>query len=231
MSEYITVIAAKKVRGGVISIKTDIDEYLYDELKTLLPHADARRTGSDDEYRRIYLSPATVEKYRLKPGVRIEYAELIEIIEASNFARAKNKALSLMTGRDYSAGGLIKKLSQTYPKSAAESACSEMIRLGFIREDDYGRRLAEEYICRRGMSKRNAVMKLREKGFDGELAASLADSVEYNPTESINKILSAKYHELPADAAGRRKMYAMLYRKGFSASEISAAIDEFLYDE
>lgn len=72
-----------------------------------------------------------------------------------------------------------------------------MIRLGFIREDDYGRRLAEEYICRRGMSKRNAVMKLREKGFDGELAASLADSVEYNPTESINKILSAKYHELP----------------------------------
>ncbi|HIZ16351.1 MAG TPA: RecX family transcriptional regulator [Firmicutes bacterium] len=231
MPEYITVIAAKKVKGGVISLKTDIDEYLYDELKTLLPHADDRRIGSEDEYRRIYLSPAVAEKYQLRPGVRIEYAELIEIIEASNFARAKSKALSLLTGRDYSTGGLIKKLSETYPKAAAEAACSEMVRLGFIKEEDYGRRLAEEYICRRGMSKRQAVMKLRDKGFDAGLAESLADSVEYNPTESINKILSSKYGELPTDAAGRRKMYDMLYRKGFSSAEISAAIDEFLYDE
>lgn len=231
MPEYITVISAKKVKGGVISVKTDIDEYLYEELKVLLPHADARRTGSDSEYRRIYISPATAEEYRLKPGMRLEYEELVQIIEASNFARAKNKALSLLTGRDYSSGGLVKKLSQVYPKSAAESACEEMVRLGFIREDDYGRRLAEEYICRRGLSRRHAVMKLREKGFDGELAESMVNSVEYNPAESINKIISAKYDVLPSDAAGRRKMYSMLYRKGFSAAEISAAVNDFYYDE
>ena len=51
MPEYITVISVKKVKGGVVSVKTDIDEYLYEELKDLLPRADGRRTGSGEEYR------------------------------------------------------------------------------------------------------------------------------------------------------------------------------------
>lgn len=231
MPEYITVISVKKVKGGVVSVKTDIDEYLYEELKDLLPRADGRRTGSGEEYRRIYLSPVVAEKYRLNPGVRLEYDTLIEIIEASNFARAKNKALSLLTGRDYSSCGLIKKLSESYPNQAAERACIEMLRLGFIREEDYCRRLAEDYILHKGMSKKCAVMKLKEKGFDSILAQSIVDDIDYNPVESINKILNTKYGGMPDDAATRRKIYAMLYRKGFSSSDISAAIDEFLYNE
>ena len=215
MSEYITVISAKRVRGGVVSVKTDMDEYLYAEIKGLLPRADGRRT----------------ESHGIKPGARLEYEELTAIIEESNFARAKSKALFLLTGRDYSSGGLVKKLCESFPRGAAESACSEMLRLGLIHEEDFGRRLAEEYICRKGMSRRHAVIKLKEKGFDGETAEALVSGIEHDPVESIRRLIAAKYKEIPSDAAGRRKMYAMLYRKGFSAADISAAVGEISYDE
>ncbi len=231
MSEYITVISAKRVRGGVVSVKTDMDEYLYAEIKGLLPRADGRRTGSTDEYRHIYLNPAVAESHGIKPGARLEYEELTAIIEESNFARAKSKALFLLTGRDYSSGGLVKKLCESFPRGAAESACSEMLRLGLIHEEDFGRRLAEEYICRKGMSRRHAVIKLKEKGFDGETAEALVSGIEHDPVESIRRLIAAKYKEIPSDAAGRRKMYAMLYRKGFSAADISAAVGEISYDE
>ncbi len=224
MQEEITVISAKAVRGGVIAVKTDIDEYLYSELLPFLPRADKRRAGI--EYRIFYISPAAEEKYGVKPGNKMEYDDLLRLVEDSNFIRAKGKALTLLTGRDYSSAGLVKKLCEFYPKQSAQRACDEMLRLGLIKDEDYARRIAEELISRKGMSRKMAAAYMKNKGIDDDLALRALDETEYDPAQSIKKIILSKYRRQLSDETGFRRLYAALARRGFAYEDIRAAIED-----
>lgn len=221
MTDRITVISAKKARGGVIAVKADINEYLYADISPLLPRIDRRRKGS--EYRIIYISPQAEEKYSVTPGRSMDYDEFTAMLEDSSYMRAKNKALALLTARDYSRGGLARKLRESYPESAVERACGDMLRLGIIRDDDYAARLARELVTRKCMSRRAAEAYMRNKGVGEELISRALDESGYDPSQNIKKLVQTRYARLMSDEQGRRKLRDTLLRRGFSYSEICDA--------
>ncbi len=163
----------------------------------------------------------------VREGCVIDDERLRELLEKSDKKRAREKALWLLSQRDYSRKKLFEKLRSETSEDAAESVCDRMEEVGLLNDESYSRRLAHDLIYLKKLSPRGALYKLMEKGIERELAEEVLGEFDADPVEQLVELIERKYADKLDDEKLRRRTIAALQRLGYSWSDISAAISQF----
>lgn len=183
----------------------------------------------DSEYA-MKLDTATLAENGITVGYTLDDDELKELIEKSDYRRAKEKALYLISGRDYSKKQLMDKIKKDSSEETAEEVCERMEELGLVNDENYARRLAHDLIYLKKLSVRGAKYKLMEKGIDRELCDEILEEFEVDPVEQLTELIERKYADKLDDEKGRRRTIAALQRLGYSWSDIKSALSDYEND-
>ena len=174
----------------------------------------------------VKLDAATAQEARLRVGMELDDEELHELLQKSDAARAKEKALYLLEHRPHAKRELERKLSRTVGEEAAQAAADRMEELGLVDDADYAARLAQE-LARKGYAFSRTVQELVRRGVDRELAQEAAREASPDPEEAIRRLIQRKYERRLGDEKGRRHTAAALQRLGYRWEEIRSALREF----
>lgn len=164
---------------------------------------------------------------RIDVGDEIDDEKLKDVINQSNTKRAKDKAMWLISYRDYSKKELTEKIAKDSSFEAAQKAVERLEELGLINDDKYASRYAHDLLNIKRLSKSGAIRKLTEKGIDRDLARDTVDSFDIDASENIKAIISKKYAKNLLDEKGKRRCVNGLLRLGYSYSDIKSALNEF----
>ncbi len=182
----------------------------------------------EDEFRFI-LYKKELSIFHMEEGKEISEAAIRKILTEILPERAKLRSMNLVKNRNYTEYQLREKLKQGfYPETAIEEAVAYMKAHHYIND----RRYAKDYIVYYSESRsRGRIMQdLLRKGISREVIQDVCErdlEEEKIPEEKqlIEKLLEKKhYRKETADYEMKQKMAAFLYRKGFSADSIGAAL-------
>ena len=179
----------------------------------------------------LKLDSRTVAETGLAPGDEIDDDTLREYIDLSDFRRAKEKALWLISQRDHSKKELIDKISTTVSRDAAVKAADRMEELRLIDDAGFAKRYAKSLLEIKHMSKRGARYKLIQKGIDKDLADEVLCELDDNPREHIRAVIEKKYSGRLSDEKIKRRCAAALNRLGYNYSDINSVMREYIEDE
>ncbi|MCQ4021984.1 MULTISPECIES: regulatory protein RecX [unclassified Ruminococcus] len=167
----------------------------------------------------------------IKKGVTIADEQLHNLVVMSEQRRAKEKALYLLGFHDHSKKELFNKLKRTNSEEASEYAADKMVELGFVDDERYARRYAEQLAEVKHMSIRGIRQKLYEKGFERELIDEVTSELELDPQDNIRALVERKYERYLKDEKGIKKTVSALQRMGYCWSDINAVIEEYTEEE
>ena len=163
-------------------------------------------------------------------GKEITNAEIDELITKSENHRAKEKALWLLSRRDYSKTELLKKLKCDASDEAAEQTAERMEEVGLINDTSYAKRYASDLFHIKQLSNRMVLYELTGKGIDKELAREVIEELAVKDEETIAALVQRKFPVLESEKEIRRA-HAYLLRKGYSYGLISGALKNHTKEE
>ena len=138
---------------------------------------------------------------------------------------AKNYAIYLLEKRDYSQKELLKKICEKYSETEAAEAVLLAVEYGYVNDRKYARYLAEKYFSAYG--KKRVSEELFKRGIDREIISQTLEDTynSENETNKIVKLINQKTKGIfPQEKKERDKLFAFLFRKGFSSAEIGNAL-------
>lgn len=147
----------------------------------------------------------------------------------AEYERARKRAMYLLGSRPYSTAALREKLLNNYSEETADKVVHEMIRYGFLDDEDYARRLASAIIKGKKYGLHRAKAEMRRKGVSDELIEqALSEYSREDIEESLTELVRKKYSERLYDRDERQKVIAALARRGYGFGETKDAIMKVL---
>ena len=152
--------------------------------------------------------------------------------EARNVAAAgadertvRTAALALLAGRDFSRRELTARLLRKgHDARQVEAVIEGLVREHLLREERY----AEQFVTQhagRGQGPVRIRMELREKGVDGEAIEKAIDEADADWVAAAREARRRKFGAAPpADYRERAKQARFLQYRGFSSTQIRAAL-------
>lgn len=162
---------------------------------------------------------------RVKIGTVVDDEFLSKLQFESDYNRAKEKALYLLSFRDYSKKELCVKLKKDYCLQAVEKAILRMEELGFINDNLFAQKYAKKLLFNKHFSKRKAEFELLQKGIDKDTICEILENLEYNAVEQIRILVNKKYNQAYIDEKIKKRAVAFLQRHGFSWDDIKQVLD------
>lgn len=181
----------------------------------------------DDEYS-VNINSAVFSKYNIKVGAEITEELLDEAVYASDYYRAKEKALYLLDYRDHTYKEMFLKLEKNYPEQVCYDVVDYLAGVGLI--DD--RRYAENYIRKLAEVKKYGTYKIKaemkNKGISEDIIEELILGYEDDYGERLREIIEKKFVGRLTDRKSFDKAVASLLRMGYSYSEVKPVLSEYM---
>jgi regulatory protein len=170
-------------------------------------------------------------------GCELDYDDLAQLAALSKLFRAKERAVYLLGIKDYSKKGMADKLRREFGDEAAQAAADRCEELGFIDDERFAERMAEQLINVKRVAPRQAVYLLTSKGVPRDIAEAAVSEIQADPKRQIAELIEAKYliKLSGGDEKSINRVINALARRGFSFSDIRSVIREYsdsdeLYD-
>lgn len=204
------------------------------KITELSPYKGTTWQMTTESGEKIYLGQRTVEKMNLKKGMELPDSAIDSIKEEDLERKSRERAMYLLSGRDYGFVELYRKLEKNYPKEMCLRTCKSMAEKGLVNDREYAFRLGKQLF---EIKKESAVAvryKLTQKGIPKDI---ISEVIEYYCEDDeavqnrIKELVEKKYKRDLADEAGLRKVRNALARLGFSYSDINVVLKEFDIDE
>ncbi len=164
----------------------------------------------------------------LKVGSNLTESSLKELLEESDYRRAKSRAVWYLDRADHTEKGLYDKLLRGgFKKESAAKVVARFIEVGLL--DD--RRFAKNYAERLesgNYSKREILQKLTLKGVPYAVAKEVLEDTENGEQQKIKSLLEKKYQTKLQKEGGAQKVFASLVRKGFSYAQVREALKSYI---
>lgn len=179
---------------------------------------------------KIFIGQRTVEKMNLKKGMELPDSAIESIKEEDLERKSRERAMYLLSGRDYGFVELFRKLEKTYPKEMCLRTCKLMAEKGLVNDREYAFRLGKQLF---GIKKESAVAvryKLTQKGIPKDIISDVIDAYcedDEAVKDRIKALVEKKYKRYLTDEAGVRKVKNALARLGYGYSDINSALKEF----
>lgn len=169
----------------------------------------------------------TFDESPYREGSEIDDDGLYALLLCSRRRRAREKALWLLSARDYAAGEMVAKLAPEAGQDIAEETVAALAEQGLIREEVYARRLAEEYCGRRHYPQKRAVLEMVRRGVDRDIAEqAVSENGSDDLQEALALLQKKRYTDTDKDKL-RQKAFGFLARQGFDYSTARRAIERW----
>lgn len=172
-----------------------------------------------------------VAQHKLKKYQEITQKQLDNLIFKSNVFRAKQRALFLLSRRDYTKKELLKKLVLEYGEIASDQVILRMQELGFIDDKKYALKYARDLIFRKHFAKQRARFEMSKKGLESDVIEEALMQVELDPVEEIIKLIKTKFIFQIKDEKSKRRTINNLIRKGYNYGDIKTALNLIKQEE
>ena len=181
----------------------------------------------------------------IKSGSEVTPEQLEELLTESARRKMMNKALDLLSLRDYSRRELSDKLvTKAWEKKEqkdmdlgslkqqASDICDRLEELGLLNEERFARSYVDELIRRKHLSKSGLRTALIQKGVQRDIIETVLEAVDVDPVEQIRELLATKFknRDLTDEKQKTRTVNALL-RLGYRYNEIHAAMGEWMETE
>ena len=181
----------------------------------------------------------------IKSGSEVTPEQLEELLTESARRKMMNKALDLLSMRDYSRRELSDKLvTKAWEKKEqkdmdlgslkqqASDICDRLEELGLLNEERFARSYVDELIRRKHLSTSGLKTALIQKGVQRDIIETVLEEVDVDPVEQIRELLATKFknRDLSDEKQKTRTVNALL-RLGYRYNEIHAAMGEWMEDE
>lgn len=180
-------------------------------------------TADGKEY---LLNAETAEAHGLRKGQQIDRETIEKFSQESEYDRAKSRALWYLSRADHSKKALKDKLCRAFSPDAADAAVERMCELGLIDDVRYAQNVAQA-LARENKSQKEIMRKLFVKGVPNDIAKQAVEGLSCNAVEQICALLEKKYARRLHSEDDLQKVYAALIRRGFSLSDVRAALKEY----
>lgn len=207
-------------------IVTEVSEYTKSKYKVFLNDAFA-----------FVLYKGDLRHYGIETGVDLSDEVIDSIYNEVLVKRARLRAMHLLEKRDYTAKAMRDKLKESlYPESIINDAVEYVKSYHYIDDERY----AMAYINSHSqtMSRRQISDKLRLKGVSEDIINNcMEDYLEENADVFDTQLLNLMRRLLGNTAASsleykdRQKLFAKLYRKGYTVDKIEQAYRKCVEDE
>lgn len=171
----------------------------------------------------------TFDESPYRVGSEIGDGQLEELLAASETARARDKALWLLSHRDYGGTELRRKLQKDADAQRAQAVVDRLTELGLVDDDRVAGQLARELCLRKHYPRRRAVGALCARGIDRETAQRAVEETGSDDVEQALALLRKKCYTTLDSESARQKALAALQRYGFDYETVRRAagqIDE-----
>ena len=181
----------------------------------------------------------------IKSGSEVTPEQLEELLTESARRKMMNKALDLLSLRDYSRRELSDKLvTKAWEKKEqkdmdlgslkqqASDICDRLEELGLLNEERFARSYVDELIRRKHLSRSGLRTALIQKGVQRDIIETVLEEVDVDPVEQIRELLATKFknRDLTDEKQKTRTVNALL-RLGYRYNEIHAAMGEWMENE
>lgn len=173
------------------------------------------------------LDSEVLEQRAIKAGMPVDENFLTELKFESDYKRAKDRAMYLISFRDYSEKELFSKLNRDYDESAAKKAVARMRDLGLVNDLKFAQKYARELLFNNHFSKRRAEFELLQKGIDRDAVCDILAGLEYDAVEQIKILVDKKYRLAYSDEKVKKRAVAFLQRYGYNWADIKRAFDSY----
>lgn len=183
---------------------------------------------------KIFIGQRTVEKMNLKKGMELPDSAIESIKEEDLERKSRERAMYLLSGRDYGFVELYRKLEKTYPKEMCLRTCKLMAEKGLVNDREYAFRLGKQLF---EIKKESAVAvryKLTQKGIPKDIISEVIDAYcedDEAVKDRIKALVEKKYKRNLTDEAGIRKVKNALARLGYGYSDINSVLKEIYNEE
>ena len=181
----------------------------------------------------------------IKSGSEVTPEQLEELLTESARRKMMNKALDLLSMRDYSRRELSDKLvTKAWEKKEqkdmdlgslkqqASDICDRLEELGLLNEERFARSYVDELIRRKHLSKSGLKTALIQKGVQRDIIETVLEEVDVDPVEQIRELLATKFKNRDlSDEKQKTRTVNSLLRLGYRYNAIHAAMGEWLEDE
>lgn len=175
----------------------------------------------------------------IKSGEDISPEQLETLLAESARRKMMNKAMDLLSLRDYSRKELSDKLvTKAWEKKdrkdvriddlkeQASAICDRLEELGLLDDERFARSYTEELIRRKHLSISGLKTALIQKGVARDVIDIVLEEVEVDPVEQVRELLATKFKTRDlADEKQKTRTVNALLRLGYRYSEITAAMD------
>ena len=181
----------------------------------------------------------------IRSGSEVTPEQLEELLTESARRKMMNKALDLLSMRDYSRRELSDKLvTKAWEKKEqkdmdlgslkqqASDICDRLEELGLLNEERFARSYVDELIRRKHLSKSGLKTALIQKGVQRDIIETVLEEVDIDPVEQVRELLATKFKNRDfSDEKQKTRTVNALLRLGYRYNEIHAAMGEWLEDE
>lgn len=205
---------------------TGIIEYSKNKYKVFLNDAFA-----------FVLYKGDLRHYGIEIGQELNDEDIDKIYSEVLLKRAKLRAMHLLEKRDYTVKSMKDKLKENlYPASVIDEAVDYVVGYHYIDDERYARAYINSHIS--SMSRRQIIDKLRLKGVSEDIIENCIDDyLEENGDvfdEQLNRLMTKCLGDANPSELGyndRQKLFAKLFRKGYSVEKIEKAFRYFSDDK
>ena len=149
--------------------------------------------------------------YCLKAGDFLSEEKLRELVETSDYDRAKSRALWYLDRSWLTEKALYDKLCRGgFNKKASAKVIVRLKELGFLDDRKYAEFFAEKCI-ESNISKRETYQKMLLKGVPRDMAKEVLDNLEPDEKEQIKELLEKKYRTKLQNPENVKKVYGTIY--------------------
>ena len=142
----------------------------------LIKNGDVFSTGSGRRTVRDRGRPTFESPYKV--GSSLSDEQLERLVEESRRRRSREKALYLLSLRDYSRSELEKKLRRDFDENTARETAGRIEELGLINDTSFARNRAKDLMKRKLYPSRRIFQELLALGVDRETAQEAVDGLD-----------------------------------------------------
>lgn len=173
----------------------------------------------------VQVDVRTFDESPYREGADITEEQLNALLAASQYNRARERALYLLGLRDYACKELEQKLYTEADPAVAASVVARLRQVGLLDDERYAARLARSLSEGKHYPRRRIEQELRRRGVDPLTAQTAAEELDGEDFEQALALLERKYYNKLNDPDDRRRVTAALARRGFSYGAIRRAMD------
>lgn len=167
----------------------------------------------------------TFEESPYEVGSSLSEEQWVALKKESKTRRAWDKALYLLSLRDYARAQLQRKLEREAGSELARETVERLERAGLLNDGAYARRLARYMVERRHFSRRRTLQELTARGLDRETAEEAVEELEPDDAEQALELLRKKRYNELSDPDTRRRAASALARAGFGWDAVRCAME------